>query len=375
MCAAVAGPQHEPVRTRLLISTVAGLLLAVTVLLVLPRFGETGGRRQTFSPVLAAPTGPYDVGVRRMRLSDAARTDPWRPGEHRTLMVDVHYPATAGRWPLAYYAVAQDMTELGSLAWAPTVEARLGLRTGDVNWLFRTHSHEWAPPMPGSFPVVIGSAPPGTMRTAYTGIAEELAGRGYVVVTVDHPYDAPAVELFPTRRVIVPSDATGSLSRADADAARTADLREVLDGLDRLDPELTGVLDRRHIGLFGWVGADPAALPGVSAVAAVGVAPPGRGTAGPPVLVIGDRPVAGAGVAVPGATAAAFTDDGEVLAQVAARYPAAAPHVRPDIGDVQPLAYRTARRYLIDFFDVHLRAMPSDPPPAEPGVIIRAATP
>jgi hypothetical protein len=143
----------------LLKSTVAGLLLAVTVMMLMPRFGGTGGRPRTFSPVLAAPTGAYDVGVRRMRLSDAARADPWRPADRRTVMVDVHYPAKAGRWPLAYYAIAQHMTELGGLAWAPAVEARLGLRHGEVNWLFRTHSHEWAPPMPGSFPVVIGSAP------------------------------------------------------------------------------------------------------------------------------------------------------------------------------------------------------------------------
>ena len=118
---------------RLLVPALAGLLLAGAVMLLLPRFGETGGRRATFSPVLPAPTGPYAVGVRRMRLTDTGRSDPWRPDRHRTVMLDVHYPARTGPTPLAYYAVAQDMTELGSLAWAPGEQRRLGLRPGDVN--------------------------------------------------------------------------------------------------------------------------------------------------------------------------------------------------------------------------------------------------
>ncbi|MEU4215350.1 hypothetical protein [Actinoplanes sp. NPDC026623] len=373
-------------RRRLLVSALAGLLLAGAMMLLLPRFGETGGRRQTFSPVLPAPTGPYDVGVRRMLLTDTARSDPWRPDEHRTVMLDVHYPAAAGRTPLAYYAVAQDMTELGSLAWAPGEERRLGLRPDDVNWMFRTHAHEWAPPAAGSFPVLIGSAPPGVMRTAYGGIAEELASHGYAVVTVDHPYDAPVVELFPTRRVIRPSGATRTPNRAAADAARAADIGSVLRRLDRLDPELRATVDLRRVGLFGWAGtsrgtlAALAALPGVSAMASIGVAPYARaGPADPPALVIGDEPDSGparrATVSVPGATARAFTDDGVILAQVAARYPATAARVRQDVGEVQPLAYRTVRRYLVAFFDVRLRNVPPVPSLPEPGVTVQPVAP
>jgi hypothetical protein len=360
-------------------------------MLLLPHYGDTGGWTQTFSPTLPAPTGSYDVGVRRMRLVDAGRADPWRPDAHRALMLDVHYPAKAGRTPLAYYAVASAMTELGSLAWAPAEERRLGLQRDDVNWMFRTHSHEWAPPADGSFPVLICSTPPGMMRTAYTSISEELASRGYVVVTVDHPFDAPVVELYPTRRVIQPYAATAVVSRADADAARVADIGFVARHLPRLDPALSGVLDQRHIGLFGWVGLDTdtftalAALPGVSAIASVGDPPSIRDAAvSTPTLVISSEADTHQArqpqswrtdVSVLGATARAFTDDGAVLTQVAGRYPLTEPVVRRDIGDAQPLTHRTVRRYLVDFFDVHLRGAPATMLVAEPGVTVDVATP
>lgn len=387
--------QHGLMPRRLLISTLVALFLAGALVLTLPRFGDTSGWKQTFSPTLAAPTGWYEIGVRRTRLVDAGRTDPWGPGTDRTLMVDVHYPAKAGRTPLAHYAVAAAMTELGSSAWAPVEERRLGLQPDEVNWMFRTHSHEWAPPAGSSFPVLICSAPPGVMRTAYTSVSEELASRGYVVVTVDHPFDAPVVELYPTRRVIQPSDAAVIVPRAAADAARFADLAFVIRRLTDLAPDLSGVMDQRRIGVFGWVGAGTdtparlADLPGVSAIASVADTHPtasGDDDAGAtPLLVIsGPRGKAQparqprgwrADVAIPGATARALTDDGAVLAQIARRYPRTEPVVRRDVGDAQPLTHRTVRRFLVDFFDIHLRGAVPGTFAAEPGITVELVVP
>lgn len=361
-------------------------------MLVLPHRGDTGGWKDTFSPALPAPSGPYDVGVRRTLLVDRDRRDPWRPDTERTLMLDVRYPADAGSAPLAHYAVASAMTELGSLAWAPTEERRLGLRPDEVNWMFRTASHEWAPPADGSFPVLICSAPPGVMRTAYTGLAEELASRGYVVVTLDHPYDSPVVEIYPTRRVIRSPQATVVVGRAEADSTRIADIGYVVAGLPTLDRELSDVMDQRRLGLFGWVGSDSehltrlADLPDVSALAAVAATPAmtGRAPGVPPLLVVDgqqdgqrrDRPRGWlASVTVPGATARSFTDDGAVLAQIAQRYPQTNPVVRRDIGDAQPLAQRTARQALVRFFDIQLRGAPAGTFAMEPGVTLDLVVP
>ncbi|MET8094082.1 hypothetical protein [Micromonospora sp. NPDC005220] len=371
-------------RRRQLTSALVALLLAGITMVALPRYGDTAGWRDTFSPALPPPSGAHDVGVRRMRLVDHDRRDPWRPDDDRTLMLDVHYPADAGSRPLAHYAVAPALTEFGCLAWAPGEERRLGLLPDEVNWMFRTRSHEWAPPAGGPFPVLVGSPPPGVMRTAYTGIAEELASHGYVVVTVDHPFDAPAVDLYPTRRVIEPTDAVATVSRADADATRIADIAYLTSRLTDLDRQLSPALDPRRIGLFGWTGADGtqrarlAGLPGVAGIADTTGATRVTGTDTVPLLVVGGSPDADqsgterrgwrATVTIPGASPRSLTDDGVVLTQIARRYPRAEPVVRRDVGSAQPLAYRTVRRSLVGFFDQHLNGAPAGTLAVESGV-------
>lgn len=223
-------------RLRTLIATAVACALAAVSFVVLPGL-DASSWRAAFSPRLLEPTGSQVVGVRRFRVATGA-ADPWRPGHARVVMVDVHYPALAGRNTLEHHPRAQYMTEQAMLAWAPDHEKRVGLREGEVNWMFRTHAHEWAPPSAGRYPVVVMSAPRGGIRTSLTTLAEELASHGHVVVTVDHPYDAPAVELWQTRRVIVPADATRELSGDEAASARAADLGAVAHRLPRIDDEL-----------------------------------------------------------------------------------------------------------------------------------------
>ncbi|ATL32514.1 alpha/beta hydrolase family protein [Streptomyces formicae] len=97
-------------------------------------------------------------------------------------------------------------------------------------------------------------------RADHTVIVQELASRGYAVVTVDHTYDA--FTEFPDGRVLVPSrDPQHAMGPADF----AADIRFVLDRVEDLAegrgpgsegpplPEhLAGALDTRRIGVFGW---------------------------------------------------------------------------------------------------------------------------
>lgn len=226
--------------TRPLAAIVVACLAAAASILALPG-RPAASWHEPFSPHLPRPTGVEAVGVRYAQL-DTGRDDPWNPGHTRKVMVDVRYPADDGKYPLRYYGRSQHLTEHAVLAWAPHHEERLGLREGEVNWLFVTHARRWAPPRHGSFPIVVLGAPRGGMRSSHTALAEDLASHGFVVVTVDHPYDVPYVDLWPTREVVEPRDAPRELSRAEARTARDADLAAVARRVADLDEELAPVM-------------------------------------------------------------------------------------------------------------------------------------
>lgn len=114
-------------------------------------------------------------------------------------------------------------------------------------------------------PVVLFSPGYAAMRELGTTLVEDLASRGYVVVTIDHTYEAQIVE-FPGGRLEVsrqparPTDA----DFATALRVRNDDTRFVLDELARLNagghPDaghrqlphgVSGSLDMSRIGMFG----------------------------------------------------------------------------------------------------------------------------
>lgn len=113
-----------------------------------------------------------------------------------------------------------------------------------------THSYADAPPAPGRRPVLLYS-PGGTdPRTLGTGLAEDLASNGYVVVTVDHPgetseVDIPGGEL---RKIqIPPTTPTDPVLSRVMMKTRFDDIRFVLSQLNTL-----GVpVDLRRVGIYG----------------------------------------------------------------------------------------------------------------------------
>jgi dienelactone hydrolase len=368
------------------LAMIVSLGLAAVTIQLLPLHGQTTGWRDTFSPSTPTLTGPHQVGTRRALLTDTSRQDPWTPDKPRELMVDVHYPAVRKSLPLEHYYRSNAATELGILEWAPAEEERLGLVTDEVNWLYRTHAHEWAPVADGRFPVLIVSADPGRLRTSYRSLAEELGSHGYVVISIDHPYDSAVVEFFPKRRVVEPEDAGVDVPRDVADETRSKDIEYVAAHLAEVDPEVAESVDQQRIGLLGWVGAGTTQLarlrsvPGVRAIASLAALPPQVETtgAGPtPMLMITpsgthSRPVRGgwrALVSVAGSTDRGLTDEGLVLAQIATAYPRVANAVRTEIGTAPATTVPdVVHKYVRAFFDTHLRdrddAVFNDPAPA-----------
>ncbi|MCH0565950.1 hypothetical protein [Streptomyces sp. MUM 2J] len=208
---------------------------------------------------LPAPRGRYRTGESVFRLADGGRADPWVPSRRqRELMISVFYPAahTRGR-PFTNQFPAAVAAKVG-----PAVETNVNLPAGLVDWAAtRTHSVQDAAMAPGRFPVVLYSPGAGDPRDWNVSLVEDLASRGFVVVTVDHTGEAPAVQ-FPDGHVV----GNGPLMEAWAQAfqdgttpafltkltdVRVADTELVLDRLTGLPDRLTNGMDLNRIGMFG----------------------------------------------------------------------------------------------------------------------------
>ncbi len=218
---------------------------------------------------LPAPTGPYPVGMVELHLVDQGRKERWGPGD-RELMVSVWYPARreadGGDGASAPY-----MRPGAAEAFGAGAAQILTVDPGAIDWAgFTTHAREGAGVARGlgRRPVVLYSPGMYNERTLDTSAVVELAGQGYVVVTVDPTYEAHAVE-FPDGRVAEASSEIGKIEPvADRNKAvlevRVADVRFVLDRLEVLarggNPDAGGrqlpsglgaALDMARVGMFG----------------------------------------------------------------------------------------------------------------------------
>lgn len=176
-------------------------------------------------------------------------------------MISVWYPALPGGRPAMY--MRPGAAEVFDTVAAPGH----GIPTGTVDWTrVRTHAREHAPvdPRGGRRPVVLYSPGAGDPRTWGSVLVEELASRGFVVITVDHTYEAPGV-WFPDGRVAGNEPMRAALAEAVRNGTvpallekllrvRVADTRFVLDRLGSLPHGLSTVVDPGRVGMFGQSG-------------------------------------------------------------------------------------------------------------------------
>lgn len=221
----------------------------------------TSGQGEPLRLTLPGPSGPYPVGTVSLHLVDSSRPDPWIASQpYRELMVGIRYPARA----VGGHRRAPQMLP-GEAAGFAALNNLTGVPADKVDWAATlTHAHEGAPVERrcGPLPVVCYSPGAGDPRSLGTTLCDDLASRGHVVVTVDHTYDASAVE-FPGGRVektVLPAEydkASPDPERIKAllqktIAVRVADIRFVLDELpDALPRALRGATDFGRIGVFG----------------------------------------------------------------------------------------------------------------------------
>ncbi|KAI2622353.1 hypothetical protein GGR54DRAFT_59112 [Hypoxylon sp. NC1633] len=160
----------------------------------------------TIAPVLGAQvllpalTGPHNIGLRNLELVDHGRVDPFSPtGAPRDLMVTLLYPTTKKsleHLPLApQFSPAAASYFDGWFSWPSGTAASLTTRARlDAPLTVET----------ARAPVLLfshGFGSLGFTRSVYTALLSDLASWGWVVATVDHPYDSGVVE-YPDGRVV-----------------------------------------------------------------------------------------------------------------------------------------------------------------------------
>ena len=201
---------------------------------------------------VSEPTGRFEVGTRELELVDRSRIDtPGSPGDRR-LMVQATYPRDGGRSrecePSRYISPLVQPILMRAIALDRAIDVTSGIcRGGRI--------------ARGKRPLLIFSHAYTADRFVYGALINDLASRGYVVLAIDHPPDAFAIE-YPGGR-LVEGEHGRPLAAAEITAQelgaltelRAADARFVLSKAVTLDRResgfLAGHLDRRRVGVLG----------------------------------------------------------------------------------------------------------------------------
>ncbi len=144
-------------------------------------------------------SGSYKVGTQSLHLTDSTREESFTPtpNDKREIMLSLYYPidapsdtATALKYPESAVTVSQKMsgipgfvlTNLENVETNSFVQKRLSAREQ-------------------TFPLIIFSPGIGGCRFQYLFLIEQWVSQGYIVATIDHPYDAGYVQ-FPNGRSV-----------------------------------------------------------------------------------------------------------------------------------------------------------------------------
>jgi len=155
---------------------------------------------------LPAPTGAYAVGTTSWTLIDRAREEPFAAGERRQVNVVAWYPIdVAPRGALAPY-LREGVDEARAFARLIRAAPDSYDAIADV----ATHATvDAAPARGGLLPLLIFSHGYGGVASAHAALIEDLASRGYAVLSVVHPYETAAARLD-SGRVVSMLDEAGT---------------------------------------------------------------------------------------------------------------------------------------------------------------------
>jgi hypothetical protein len=203
--------------------------------------------------------GSYAVGRTTFDWIDTTREEPRSPGEKRELVVYVWYPSER----------RTDCTAAPYLPDAPLMGDALPSEIAPFVKAAATGACLDAPlsQAQNRYPAIIFSPGDEFKTLGYSALQEDLASRGYIVATIDVPYNAPVVELSRARVVRPPAEEPPpqnltpdalkklayeqTLAQLDEWAHDIAFVATRIQALDRDDPRFKGRVDASNIGAFG----------------------------------------------------------------------------------------------------------------------------
>lgn len=207
------------------------------------------------------PSGEYTIGTLIDIINDDDRLELYTddPFDTRRFMIKMWYPA-------ANTSLTNDSKWIGNELITKELAASMGLPPivlSQINDIL-SNSHRFIP-MSNSqetYPVVIISHGWGGFMALHTDLAEELASRGYIVITIDHTYGSVATtfidETVYQNHLALPDREDSNFLEAANQLVYTyaGDITKILDYLEE-ENALTsnsffkGRLDLDHIGLIG----------------------------------------------------------------------------------------------------------------------------
>lgn len=178
--------------------------------------------------IIPKPQGKYGVSLTTMRLTDKTRIDPFSPDHQlRSVMVSAFYPiASANQGNTAIV----DYMPPATAAIEDQFYSQYGLPNGTFETLKLSACEDDSQMAGCTFPVVLFSPGLGNSRLLYNAIAQSFASSGYIVVTIDHPYDSNVVE-YPDGILVLAANIS-SEAQIELDVnTRAGDVSFVLDQL------------------------------------------------------------------------------------------------------------------------------------------------
>ncbi|KAI9815230.1 MAG: hypothetical protein M1827_002710 [Pycnora praestabilis] len=211
--------------------------------------------------LLPAPTGTFGIDVHSIELVDPTRSiNPFAPDARpRAIEISLFYPVEASG--------GDTFTEMymppATAAYEDQKYEAMGFPNGSIfEQLALQVAHKRSSHNSKDFPIVLFSPAQGDTRLIYSVLAQSIATQGFIVVTMDHPFDTDIVE-YPNGTLIYGIDIDNyTIPQQEAWVeealpARVADVSFILDQLQnstvisRLIPGNTGTLDVSKVAMFG----------------------------------------------------------------------------------------------------------------------------
>ncbi|ATZ56503.1 hypothetical protein BCIN_13g03410 [Botrytis cinerea B05.10] len=127
--------------------------------------------------------GPHILGTTTLQVTDSSTS--------RSLMLSLFYPTSAKNSSYTFapsFPAATALYLAESYSLPSAILQELTSRSYDSAPILLSHSHSF------DFPILLFSPGYGNTRLAYTIIAENIASLGYLVITIDHPFDVEFIE-------------------------------------------------------------------------------------------------------------------------------------------------------------------------------------